>query len=292
MIDFGPYLQLTASALVIGAIYALIGVALNLIYGVTHFLNIAHGDVLMVGAYVATLSFTYFRVSPLISLFLAAGICGLMGLVAYALPLRRILSTAKSIEMIESRSLLIFFGLILILDNTVALFWTSDTRAYSYLNEILTFPGLTLQANRLFMMLFSMGAVIVIYIMILRTWFGRGVRFVSEDVVAARMVGVNVGRIEASSVVLSFALIGMAGVLVSMIYNVTPDMGLPYTMAAFIVIILGGFGNIRGSVLAGLLLGFVETYGMFFTSPSLRIVIMYSMFIALVIILPVIRKRR
>jgi branched-chain amino acid transport system permease protein len=246
----------------------------------------------MVGAYAATLSFTYFRVSPLISLFLAAGICGLMGLVAYALPLRRILSTAKSIEMIESRSLLIFFGLILILDNTVALFWTSDTRAYSYLNEILTFPGLTLQANRLFMMLFSMGAVIVIYIMILRTWFGRGVRFVSEDVVAARMVGVNVGRIEASSVVLSFALIGMAGVLVSMIYNVTPDMGLPYTMAAFIVIILGGFGNIRGSVLAGLLLGFVETYGMFFTSPSLRIVIMYSMFIALVIILPVIRKRR
>jgi len=278
--------QLLSSALVLGATYALIALGLNLVYGTMRLLNVAHGDLVMLGAYVAYWLFTFMTVSPLLSMFLAMVIAAGLGALAYVGIFRRQLAERATAGRLEANSLLLFFGLSVIMQNVASLVFTGSLRAYQYLDEVYIIGGVAMTGNRLVMLLLTISVCVALTLFLRLSIYGLAIKALIQNRDAAAVVGVNVERVQLLSFSLGFGLAGLAGTLISMSEQISPFMGFPFTIAAFIVIILGGLGNIPGGILAGLLLGFLEIYGVALTSPMYRSVLLYGVFVGVLILRP------
>jgi branched-chain amino acid transport system permease protein len=284
--DSTQVLQIISAGLIIGGIYALIAVGLNLIYGTMRLLNIAHGELIMVGAYVTYWLYTLNGISPLISMVLVMALCALIGLFVCRIIFLPIIKTSKSIVVLESNSLLIFFGISIIFSNVASLLWTADIRGYSYMTKVVNVWGVPLMYNRLTALGVSLAVCLACYFLIQKTMLGKAIRALIQDREASQFVGINASFIYVFSFCLAFAMAGLAGCLLSMFYEITPFMGMPYTIIAFIVIVLGGLGNIFGSLLGGFVLGLLETIGVSVTSPGLRPILSYSVFILVILLRP------
>ena len=270
----------------IGAIYALIAIGLNLVWGTMRMLNIAHGDLIMLGAFAAYLLFTGQGINPFLSGLLAALGVGVIGLITYKLLFSSSIRAAKSLEGLEANSLLIFFGFLILIENVALLLWGADIRAYSYLTQSVSLLGTPLAINRLAAALIAIAVCVGFYIFLQKSLFGKAIRAVIQDKDATQLVGVDTNKIYMFCFGMAFAMAGLAGALISMLYSVSPFMGFPYTMMAFVVIILGGLGNILGSLIGGLLLGLVTTAGVTLTSPGYAFVIQYSLLVLIIIFMP------
>ena len=253
--------QLLAAALITGVLYALISLGLNLIYGTMRLLNVAHGDLVMIGAYAAFMAFSIFNVGPLVSMFGAAVICGALGWLAYRSIFKRMLSNSLLLTRLEENSLLLFFGISVIIQNLVILFFTANRQGYQYLSEIVEIGDVRLTGARVAVLV--VGSVIsiaaVLYLRFSMFGLAMNARIQNRD--ASAVVGINVDRVQMSSLVIGFGITGLAGALISVMEPITPVMGFPYTMSALVIIILGGLGNLWGGFLAGLLMGFLEVFG-------------------------------
>ncbi len=278
--------QLLFSALVAGALYALVGLGLNLIYGTMRLLNVAHGDLVMIGAYLAYWMWTALGWSPLWGALLVAIVCALAGLALYEILFRSLLARRNSIARIEANSLLLFFGLSVIVQNTMALSVTATPRGYQYLEDILHLGNVAMTGNRLATLLVSLSICAAVALFLRFNVFGLALHAVIERADAARIVGVNIELVHRVSFCLGFASAGIAGVLVSTMEQFSPFIGFPFTISAFIVVILGGLGNIYGGFVAAFLLGVLETWGVALTSPNLRSVLLYGVFVAALILFP------
>ena len=278
--------QLLFAALVSGSLYALVALGLNLVYGTLRLLNIAHGDLVMIDAYTAFWMFSLFAVPPLASLVLAAALCALLGWAVYAGLFRRMLAKPELAKRVEANSLILFYGISVILQNLTALAFSSTSRGYQYLDTVITWQGISMTGNRLL----SLGVAATICfgtLLFLRFHlFGWGLRAVIERREAAQVVGVNLNRVQLLTICGGFAVAGMAGVLVSMTEQITPFMGFPFTIVAFVVIIIGGLGNIGAGILAGFCLGLVETFGIALTSPGYRSILIYGLFVGVLMVRP------
>jgi len=272
--------------LTIGAIYALIAVGLNLVWGTMRLLNIAHGDLIMLGGYTAFWFLTLLGVSPLLSALVAAIGCAAIGLIVYKVLYSTSLREVKSLQSLEGSSLLIFFGILIIIENIACLSWGADLRGYAYLRSSVAILGVPVQLNRLTASLVAIAVCLAFYIFLQRTLFGKAVRAVIQDKDATHLVGVNTDKIYIFCFGTAFAMAGLAGALISMFYTVTPFMGLPYTMMAFVVIIFGGLGNVLGSLIGGLLLGLITTAGVAMTTPGYAFIIQYLLFILIILFMP------
>jgi branched-chain amino acid transport system permease protein len=284
--DWARLLQILFAGLIIGGIYALIAVGLNLIYGTMRLLNIAHGEIIMLGAYITFWLYTLYGVSPLVSMLIVFVCSAVIGLIICRFIFLPAIKTSKSIVVLESNSLLIFFGLSIIFSNLASLLWTADIRGYSYMTKVVTVVGVPLMYNRLMAFGISLFVCLVCYFIIQKTMLGKAIRALIQDREASQIVGINTNLIYFVSFCVAFGITGLAGCLLSMFYEITPFMGMPYTIIAFIVIVLGGLGNIFGSLLAGFLLGLFETIGVSITSPGLRPILSYSLFILVILIRP------
>ncbi|MFH1117488.1 MAG: branched-chain amino acid ABC transporter permease [Pseudomonadota bacterium] len=284
--DWTQVLQVVFTGLIIGGIYALIAVGLNMIYGTMRLLNIAHGEIIMLGAYAAFWLYTLFGISPLISVFVVMGLAALAGAMVCRWIFFPIITKSKSMAVLESNSLLVFYGLSIIFTNTASLLWTTDARGYSYLTNVVHVLGVPLMANRLWAIGLSFAVCVFFYLLLQKTMLGKAIRALIQERDASLLVGVNPDLIYYFSFAISFALAGLAGCLLSMFYEITPFMGLPYTITAFIVIVLGGLGNVLGSLIGGILLGLVETIGVSLTSPGWRPILTYSLFILIIVLRP------
>jgi len=284
--DLTRVLQIIFTGLIIGGIYALIAVGLNLIYGTMRLLNIAHGELIMVGAYVTYWLYMLYGVSPLLSMVLVVGLSAIIGLLVCFFIFLPIIRSSKSITVLESNSLLVFFGLSFIFTNVASLLWTADIRGYSYMTRVIHIAGVPLMYNRLLALGVALFVCLACYFLLQKTMLGKAIRALIQDREASQLVGINANFIYLISFCAAFGMAGLAGCLLSMFYEITPFMGLPYTIIAFIVIVLGGLGNILGSLLGGFLLGLLETIGVSVTSPGLRPILSYSVFILIILIRP------
>lgn len=278
--------QLLFAALLTGALYGLIALGLNLVYGTLRLLNVAHGDLVMIGAYVAYWAITLAGVPPVASVFVAAAVCAGLGLLAYHGMFRRLLADPEIARRLEGNSLLIFFGLSIVIQNAFALAFTASPRGYQYWTEVYQFAGAAATGNRLLALGVAAGLCLAIYLFLRFSTFGLGVRALIERPEAAVVVGVNVERTRVVCFCAGFALAGIAGVLISQTQQINPFMGFPFTISAFVVIILGGLGNITAGLVAGILLGVLETYGVALTSANLRSVLIYGAFILVLVVRP------
>jgi branched-chain amino acid transport system permease protein len=278
--------QLLAAALVTGALYALIALGLNLVYGTMRLLNVAHGDIVMIGAYVAYWAFLLLGVPPPLSLFIAAGVAALLGLLLYYGMFRRLLEGSRAARRLEANSLLLFFGVSVIMQNVVALQFSATPRGFQYLDEVYRFGGIAITGNRI--AAFAVAGMICFGLIAFLRFHvtGLAIRALIQRRDAALVVGVNVERVQIVTLCLGFATAAVAGALVSMTEQISPFMGFPFTIAAFVVIILGGLGNVGAGVAAGFLLGALDTYGVALTSSAYRSILIYGVFVLILVLRP------
>ena len=281
--SFGVVLDVVLTGVVMGGIYALIAVGLNLQYGLMRVLNVAHGEAVMVGAYLTWWLHTSYGINPFLSLVITAPVIFLMGLGLHRLLFRRLMARTHSGEALESGSLVISFGLIFIIQNVVFLTWGGEIKGYSYLAWSVDIGGSLYAANRL--VAFGVAATLCLgfYGYLRLAPAGRAVRAVMQDRVGAELIGIPVRKLHAVCFGLGLAMAGVTGALLSMVFDLTPDMGLPYTVTALIIIILGGLGNILGSLVGALCLGLLEAFGEFMLGPDLKMIIIYTAFMAILL---------
>jgi branched-chain amino acid transport system permease protein len=280
------WLEIAASGLLVGGIYAVVAIGLNLQYGLMRILNISHGEFLMVGAYLTWLAFTVLGLNPLLFLPVVAGALFLLGLAVYRLCFRRVVATSPAVEILEARSLLVGFGLLFFIQNAAYLAFGADLRGYSFLGEPVEIAGARFGANRLVVFGFAVAASLGLLALLRWTMLGKAVRAMMQSPAGAQLVGIDTRVLHPVVFGAGLALAGVAGGLLSMVYEITPSMGEPYTITALIVIVLGGLGNVLGSLLGGFLLGLIEAFGMHFTSPSLKMVLSYGVLISVLLLRP------
>ena len=278
--------QLLLAALIAGSIYALVALGLNLVYGTMRLLNVAHGDFVMIGAYVAYWGISLWSVSPLLAAPVAVIFAAALAALIYYGIFRRAMMSRAFIERIEANSLLIFFGVSVILQNVASLLFTANLRGYRYQEQLVSFWGATLPVNKIMVLVIAGLVCIASVIFFSRSNLGLAIKALIQQREAAALVGIPVERINLISFCLGFGVAALAGVLVSMTEQISPFMGFPFTVTAFVVIILGGLGNMLGSLLGGLLLGVLETFGVAFTGPSYRSIMIYGVFIAVLLLRP------
>jgi len=280
------WFELAASGLITGGLYAVVAIGLNLQYGLMRILNISHGEFLMLGAYLTWLAHSLLGVNPLVFLPVVAVAMFAAGVVVYRLCFYRIVSTAPAVEVIEARSLLVGFGLLYLVQNLAYLTWGADLRGYSFLAESVEIAGARFSANRLVVFAFAVGISLALLAVLRFTLVGKAVRAMMQSPTGAQLVGIDTKVLHPVVFGAGLAMAGVAGALLSMIFEISPGMGEPYTVTALIVIVLGGLGSALGSLLGGFLLGLVETFGMHFTSPSLKMVLSYGVLIAVLLARP------
>ena len=280
------WLELIASGLITGGIYALVALGLNLQYGLMRILNIAHGEFLMVGAYLTWMVQTSFGLSPLWMVPVSFGFLMVLGVAVHWLCFRRLTATSPNLDIFEARGLMVSFGLMFLVQNFVSMVWGGDLRGYDFLTDPVKLGEAQFAANKLLVfglaLVFS-GALIALLKM---TLLGKGVRALMQSPVGAQLVGIDTKRLHPLMFGIGLGLSGVAGCLLSMAYTISPSMGEPYTVTALIVITLGGFGSMSGALAGGLLLGVIEALGMHFTNPSLKALLSYSVFIAVLLLRP------
>ena len=279
--------QLLFAALVTGSLYALVALGLNLVYGTMRMLNVAHGDLVMLGAYAAYWAFSLLGISPLVAAPVVACLGALLGYLLYKGLFRRLLAApSPNAGRMESNSLLLFFGLSIILQNVAAMLFTPNNRAYQYLDDVLHVGNVAMTGNRIAALAVAGTTCIAIALFLGRSMAGLAMRAVIERREAAYVVGVDVDRVQWGSFALGFGSAALAGALISMLEQFSPFSGFPLTIAGFIVIILGGLGNVMAGLAAALLLGVIETYGVALTSANLRSVLLYGCFVAALLLFP------
>jgi branched-chain amino acid transport system permease protein len=284
--SFGAWTELIASGLITGGIYALVALGLNLQYGLMRILNIAHGEFLMLGAYLTWMVQTQFGLSPLLMVPVSFAMLMALGWVIHWLCFRRLTATSPNLDIFEARGLMVAFGLMFLVQNLVSYIWGGDLRGYDYLTDPVKFGGAQFAGNKLLVFALALvfaGALIALLRM---TLLGKGVRALMQSPVGAQLVGIDTKRLHPLMFGIGLGLSGVAGCLLSMAYTISPSMGEPYTVTALIVITLGGFGSMGGALAGGLLLGVVEAVGMHFTNPSLKALLSYVVFIGVLLLRP------
>ena len=280
------WLELIVSGLITGGIYALVALGLNLQYGLMRILNIAHGEFLMLGAYLTWMVQTSFGISPLLMIPVSFVMLMGLGLVIHWLCFRRLTATSPNIDIFEARGLMVAFGLMFLIQNLVSSIWGGELRGYDYMADPVVMGGAQFAGNKL--LVFAMALIFSLGLMVLlrKTLLGKGVRALMQSQVGAQLVGINTRTLHPLMFGIGLGLSGLAGCLLSMAYTISPAMGEPYTVTALIVITLGGFGSMGGALAGGLMLGVIEAFGMHFTNPSLKALLSYVVFIGVLLFRP------
>jgi branched-chain amino acid transport system permease protein len=284
--SLGAWLELLTSGLITGGIYALVALGLNLQYGLMRILNIAHGEFLMVGAYLTWMVQTSLGIHPLVMVPVSFALLMSLGLAIHFLCFRRLTATSPNLDVFEARGLMVAFGLMFLVQNFVNWIWGGDLRGYEFLTDPVRFGGAQFAANKLLVFALSLLFAAAMIVLLRMTLLGKGVRALMQSPVGAQLVGINTRMLHPLMFGIGLGLSGVAGCLLSMAYTISPSMGEPYTVTALIVITLGGFGSMSGALAGGLLLGVVEALGMHFTNPSLKALLSYAVFIAVLLLRP------
>jgi branched-chain amino acid transport system permease protein len=268
-----------------GGIYALIAVGLSLQYGVGRVLNVSHGEFIMVGAFATWTLYTILGISPLISLVICGPGMFIIGFFIHRTLFQYLRDKSESIGAFADSSLLASFGLLFIIQNMALITWKADIRGYTYLESSVSILGAMFAANRLVALLFAVVISLAFYYFLTRTRLGKAIRAASEDPETAQVMGVNIHRVLAICFGLGALMAGFAGVLISMMYEMLPTMGLEYTIIAIIVVVLGGLGSITGSLIGGFILGLIGSIVTYFDA-GLSLIAYYVIFILLLLIKP------
>ncbi len=275
-------LQTLVNGILLGGLYACIGVAFSLLYGVMNFLNLAHGSLIMIGGYISFFVFQRLGIDPFLSLPLSMTALFIIGYLVQRIIINRVVDANIFMVMILT------FGVDLILVNVALLLWSADYRSLntSYSSMNVQLGTVVVPILRLAVFCAALLLTVALALFMRFTGTGQAIQATALDRYAARLIGIDVMKIYALTFGISAALAGAAGTLLAMIMPIYPEFGGPLTLKAFIVAVLGGLGGLYGALVGGILLGVVELGGAYLIGPSYQVGIGVAMLLAVLIFRP------
>ena len=282
--DLNLVLQLSVSGLLTGALYGLAALGLALAFGVLKVLNVAHGELIMLGGYATFILFDAYGIHPLVALPLVFLIMTVVGLVLHLVLFRFVVRLG--IEDRIKNSLLISFGLVLILQSLASRAFTADERSINLNLTSWAVGPVRLPPNRVAVLVIAVLATVLLEWTLRRTTFGRAIRATSEDWTLALLSGINIQRVYLVTFALAAGLAGIAGTAVASVFTISPHIGLFWTLNALIVIVLAGLGSIRGTVIAGMLLGLIEGVSSIWVGSEYREVVALVVLLVVLMVKP------
>jgi branched-chain amino acid transport system permease protein len=274
------------AGLVLGGMYALVALGLNLQYGVARILNLAYGEILVGAAVLAWAAYTTRSIAPPLALIALIPLAALFGLAIYRIALVPLVKRSRTRAALETDSLLATFGLLFVVQGVMLVAVGGGYLTYSYLAIPIDVLGSRVGANRLLAFGFALALGAGLYLLLAFTRIGTAIRGLAVDPTAAQLVGIDVRKLAGWTFAIGTVLAAIAGVLVSMFLTMSATMGVVFTMKALIVAIMGGVGNLAGGVVAALLLGLAESLVATFVDPALTLAANYALFIAVLLLRP------
>ena len=279
------FLNYLISGISLGSVYAIIALGYTMVYGIAKMLNFAHGDVIMVGAYVVFYS-TAAGMPAIPAVLLSVVICTVLGMAIEAVAYRPLRSAASPLAV-----LITAIGVSYLLQNLALLFWSSNTKSFT---SVVKLPALKLAGGALNISsetIVTITACILIVVgltlFINKTKPGQAMLAVSEDKGAAQLMGINVNATIALTFAIGSGLAAIAGVLLCSAYpSLTPYTGAMPGIKAFVAAVFGGIGSIPGAMIGGILLGIIEIFGKAYISSQMADAIVFAVLIVVLLVKP------
>ena len=267
--------------LLLGGIYGLVSIGLNLIFGVVRIVNFAQGELVMFGMYGSYYAYAQLGLNPYLSVLIVAPLVGLLGMAIQRLVIQP-LRDESNMQIFATFGLLIMFqNIMLALSRGEALSIGGQVGA-----AVITVGDLKISVVRVVTFVAATLITIGLHLFLSRTMAGKSIRAVTQDKRAARVMGINVERTFLITFGIGAALAGMAGALLTPIYSITPAVGGNFILAAFAVVVLGGLGSVWGAYIGGLIVGVVEAFAGFYIDPALKNAIWFIIFLVVLIVRP------
>jgi len=285
MSEFSPmaaFLQILVNGVLFGSMYGVAAIGLSLIFGTMQIIFIAQGAMMILAAYITYWIFTLTSVDPFFCFVLIIPIFLGIGWVFYAGLFSRVAAAGKN------PSLLLAFGLMILLENLMSLVWTANTRAVttSYTGMGLELGSIRISFTRLVVFLVSLLATGLVFFFMKKTLWGKAVRAASENIKAAALLGISPRRVSGITFSIGIALAGIAGVATATTYPFDPYFGFVFSLKALIAVAFGGIGSVGGAMFGGILLGVIESVSSYTISGGWADAISYGAFLLVLMFRP------
>jgi branched-chain amino acid transport system permease protein len=266
----------------LGGLYAVIALGLSLVFGVIKEINIAHGDLVILGSYFGYVALTVFGIDPILSL--VVGMPILFG-IGFAIQ-KYLLNRAFKISM--DATLIIAFGLSLILQNTYQLIWTPMARGLTTSYALESFSAGPVHVPLTYLLDFAaaLAVMLFLHLFLKRTYLGRAIRAAAQDRKTAHLMGINTDRVYAYTFAISMALAAVAGIFLGLTFSFTPISGMSFLIIALGVVVLGGLGSIVGTFVGGIAFGLAQTLGGYFFGVAAQMLVAYVMVLVVLAVIP------
>ena len=280
-------ISVVVNSFLAAGLYATIAYGLAVIYGVMRIINLAHAGLMMLGAYVTFTLFSRFSLDPFVSLVVVGPLFFLLGVLLYRTVGKRVARSGATPSM---ESLLLLFGVWLVLQNLAYVIWTGDTQSIltSYTMKSVKIAGVRVGVPSLLVFLASAASLIFLRVLLQSTYLGKAIRAVTQNRDAALLSGVNADRISATAFGLGTAFAGLAGGMLSTLMAFTPDFGRSFLLKAFCIIVLGGMESVTGVAIGALVLAALENVLAAYTSvpTSFQDAVSFALFFVALVAFP------
>ena len=279
-------MDILITGILLGGTYALIAMGLNLQYGVARIMTLANGEMLVAGAFAAFWTYTAGQVSPILAILFVAPLAFLVNWIIYRIILMPLIKRAKNQAQLEVDSILATFGMGFAFVGIMVATFGAEYFSYDYLGDGILIIGSTFALNRI--IAFAAAVIIcgLLYLWLYWSRPGTAVRAVAVNPQAAGLVGINVLRVSALAFALGGSLTAVGGSLISTFLTLDASIGVLFTMKALIIVIMGGVGDVRGVIVAALILGLAETAVATLIDPGLTLAAAYLIFILVLLFRP------
>jgi branched-chain amino acid transport system permease protein len=269
------FAQTVVNGLLLGGLYAIVGMGLAIIFGTMRIINFAHGQFVMVGMYISYTAFHMFHIDPYLSLLISAVLGFLLGWVVYRFSVQPIMKAP------EMNQILLTAGIGLMLTNLAQMLFNTNqfTVNLDYSNHAFHVFGVDM--NVAYLTSFGIAVVIALLLfwLMMKTELGRSIRAIAQNQASAALMGIHVRKVTAIVFGIGIAVACMAGTLLLPMHYVDPSVGDNFSLLAFIIVVLGGMGSVMGAAVGGLLIGLVWSFAGFYLGQSYADVMTYVIFL-------------
>ena len=268
--------------ILLGGLYAVIALGLSLVFGVVKEINVAHGDLVILGSYFGYVAMTLIGIDPILSLII--GIPLLFG-IGFAIQ-KYLLNRAFRISM--DATLIMAFGISIILQNIYQLIWTPMSRGLTTPYALKSFSAGPIRFPLVYLLDFIAAIVVMLFLreFLRRTYLGMAIRAAAQDRKAAHLMGINTDQVYALTFAIALAFAAIAGIFLGLTFPFTPVSGMPFLIIALGVVVLGGLGSVAGTFVAGIIFGLAQTLGGHFFGVAAQMLVAYTMVLVVLAVIP------
>jgi branched-chain amino acid transport system permease protein len=282
--DITLFVQLFVNGLTVGLLYALVAIGLTLIWGVTDIINFAHGEFLVIAMYFGFWAYSLWGVSSIVAMPVAVIFLGALGWVVYRYVIARVLKSGNILSQI-----VVTFGVSVFLQSLFLFVFSGDYRSVDHdpwIKGDLEIGGIFLSVPEVITSVLSLVVIFFVNLFIKKTYTGKAIMATSLDRETAQLVGINTDRMNGITFTIGIASLGVAGVVLPIFTHVSPYSGFLFGVLAFTIVALGGFGSIVGTILAGVIVGMVQTFGGFFIEPAYKYLCVFVLYLVVLMFKP------